>query len=401
VGTFIIGAGFSKPAGLPLGSEIFPEIMKLAESRGIARNVSDDIKAFQMYLRQTKGIKIREADINLEEFISYLDIEHYLTLEGKDRWSEEGSESQMIIRNLIALLLHSREQEVSLEKWALYEEFVSRLDYNDWIFTFNYDTILEKALTKKKIPFRLFPYRSKEFEDGTIASDNRDEVIVLKMHGSINWFDSTYFQKQLEYLGQTSGGKMPLSSIVFKYPEKFQIRKLIDDPYATDSPLNNIYIVDNLDAYFKESNFLLQNPLIVSPSYNKLLYVNPLREFWYGFNRMGGLENRVDVIGFSLPEHDEYIRQPFYRMITNYQYFQEDQSLINKANLKLVDYRSNCRGRREYKRKYRFVNLKKRFSTLAVLASRLWISYLQRNNKHELQRLPNQIPPCAGFLFRW
>ena len=78
--TFILGAGFSKPAGLPLGNQLFSEILALAKLRGIEHIISRDIEFFLQYLKRTKGKKIKEGEINLEEFISYLDIEHYLTL---------------------------------------------------------------------------------------------------------------------------------------------------------------------------------------------------------------------------------------------------------------------------------------------------------------------------------
>jgi len=35
-------------------------------------------------------LKVNEDQINLEEFISYLDVEHFLQLKGSDHWSAEG-----------------------------------------------------------------------------------------------------------------------------------------------------------------------------------------------------------------------------------------------------------------------------------------------------------------------
>jgi len=85
------------------------------------------------------------------------------------------------------------------------------------------------------------------------------------------------------------------------------------------------------------------------------VYMNPLREFWYGFNQMGSLVERIGVIGFSLPEHDEYIRQPLYQLIRNFQHYKS----IDKYNLKMIDYKKTQKEIREYKRKYRFLNPKK------------------------------------------
>jgi len=351
--TFILGAGFSRPAGLPLGTQLFSEILALAKLRGIEHIISRDIEFFLQYLKRTKGKRTKEEEINLEEFISYLDIEHYLTLEGKDHWSGRGNKSQMAIKNLIALLLYSKERQITEDQWSLYEDFVNKLDLNSWIFTFNYDTILEKTLEKKNIPFRLFPYRNKH--NNITGIDNKDEIVILKMHGSINWFDKTYFERSAKFLKEHYGQDTDSLPTVFKDPNKFKLRKLINSPGYEDSPLKNIYISESLDEYFAENNFLLEVPLIISPSYNKLVYMNPLIEFWFGFNRMGGFDDRVAIIGFSLPDHDEYIRQPLYQLIRNFQYYKS----IDKYNLKMIDYRNSQEEIREYKRKYRFVNSRK------------------------------------------
>jgi len=351
--TFILGAGFSKPAGLPLGNELFAHILAAAKAREYDELLLNDISAFIKYKKRAQGVRISEEQINFEEFISYLDIEHYLKLEGSDHWSDEGNKSQMAIRNLIALVLHTHEQRITNEQFSLYENFVEKLEPNDWIITFNYDTILEKALEKKKIPFRLFPYRYKK--EAIISTDPKDEVVVLKMHGSINWFDKTYFDQIARYFKSHYKEVISPPNIIFNHPEIFHLERLVDSPNYDDSPLSKIYVLKNLDDYFYQNSFLLQVPLIISPSYNKLVYLNPLREFWRGFNQMGSFEKRVTIIGFSLPNHDEYIRQPLYQLIRNFQYYKS----IEKYNLKMIDYKKDEKSIKDYKKKYRFVNHKK------------------------------------------
>jgi len=352
--TFILGAGFSRPAGLPLGSQLFSEILTLAKLRGIEHIINQDVEFFLKYIKRTKGIKIKEEEINLEDFISYLDIEHYLTLDGKDHWSGEGNKSQMAIKNLIALLLYSYEERINKEQWSLYEDFVSRLKPGDWIFTFNYDTIVERSLKKKNIPFRLFPNRYKK-NNSHLVFDDQEEIVVIKMHGSINWFDESYSIESAKRLKQKYKDEFEPINIVFKNPDEFGVRKLVDSPQYEDSPLRHIYILDNMRRYLGEANFFLQVPLIISPSFNKLVYMNPLREFWYGFNQMGSFIERVGIIGFSLPEHDEYIRQPLYQLIRNFQHYKS----IDKYNLKMIDYKKNRKEIWEYKMKYRFVTPRK------------------------------------------
>jgi hypothetical protein len=77
----VLGAGFSKPAGLPLCVDLFAEIIREAKRKGLYDNIlKKDIDAFLEYLEKTKGVKITESQINFEEFISYLDIEHFRLL---------------------------------------------------------------------------------------------------------------------------------------------------------------------------------------------------------------------------------------------------------------------------------------------------------------------------------
>jgi hypothetical protein len=49
-----------------------------------------------------------EQDLDLERFMSYLDIEHYLGFRGSKTWSSEGNESQLMIRKAIGHVIHSR-----------------------------------------------------------------------------------------------------------------------------------------------------------------------------------------------------------------------------------------------------------------------------------------------------
>lgn len=181
---FILGAGFSKPAGLPLGLELFPEILNRAKQLGLYDNtLKRDINTFINYVKHTKGKDILENRIDFEAFVSFLDVQHFLQLKGKDHWSSRGNLSQLIIKNLIARILHERENAIKNETFALYEKFADGLGKDDWIITFNYDTILEQVFARKTIPYRLFPTRFKSVFFGGGEVDNRDEIVLLKMHG--------------------------------------------------------------------------------------------------------------------------------------------------------------------------------------------------------------------------
>jgi hypothetical protein len=80
---FFLGAGFSRPAGLPLGNELFSEIIEYAKNNGLyERGLKSEIKAFINYYHAVNGVTLQEEDINIEEFMSYIDIGDFLWLRG-------------------------------------------------------------------------------------------------------------------------------------------------------------------------------------------------------------------------------------------------------------------------------------------------------------------------------
>ena len=90
----ILGAGFSKPAGLPLGSELFGEVRKLIRHNYGSNSVESDIKRYKEYVAATEGKKIRDDSLDYEKFLGFLDTEHFLGFDGGDRLSDEGNASQ-------------------------------------------------------------------------------------------------------------------------------------------------------------------------------------------------------------------------------------------------------------------------------------------------------------------
>ena len=75
-----------------------------------------------------------------------------------------------------------------------YLRFAERLRPGDCVVTFNYDRILEIALDTAGTPYRRFPMRYIACYDMHSEVDSeRDaqEVLVLKVHGSVNWVDRT------------------------------------------------------------------------------------------------------------------------------------------------------------------------------------------------------------------
>jgi len=353
---FVLGAGFSKPAGLPLCADLFTEILSLAKKNHLYGQIKEDIEAFLSYRKRTRNASISEEQINFEEFISYLDMEHFLQLKGSDHWSSEGNLTQLYIKNLIALVLHNKETAMTDDKFTLYERFAERLEPGDVILTFNYDTILEKTFNRKNIAYRLFPirYKNVHYWGGEVAES--DEIVLLKMHGSINWFDVSPFDAMQEDY-KTLGMQMRLKHEVFaEQKEPFPLKRIINGPYPKESSLHRIYATSEIEKYLRNTTYYKTAPLLISPSYNKIVYLNIFAEFWRGFNMMGIENGSLIIIGFSLAEHDEYLQQPLYHLIDNFQNNNYWGEILRKNKLRIVDYKRDQTDIETFKKRYKFID---------------------------------------------
>jgi len=61
---FIVGAGFSKPAGIPLGAELFKEALKRAKETVLYKNIlKRDIELFLEYCNKINDFSITEDEM--------------------------------------------------------------------------------------------------------------------------------------------------------------------------------------------------------------------------------------------------------------------------------------------------------------------------------------------------
>ena len=121
------------------------------------------------------------------------------------------------------------------------------------IITFNYDLIVEEALTSLSIPYN--------YAVGQKKSSSESHVELLKLHGSINWG---------EKVGSTTS-------------------------YETDN------------KSYEELLNKGQTPQLVPPTWRKI-FTGPLRNIWD--NSIQSLEKatRIIVIGFSMPATDSHFK---------------------------------------------------------------------------------------------
>ena len=237
----ILGAGFSKPADLPLADELWNIILNRAKHLwGRADKFNDDLEAYIKFHSDCDGVQLAPENIDFEEFLGFLDIEHYLGLRGSDTWSDDGNEGQIVVKTLIGEILSTyMPSRDSIPE--LYLEFARCLQPRDYILTFNYDVLLERALDAVGKPYRLFPYRySSVSRFSGIIDNSNEEVTILNLHGSIDWFDKSRFIDRIKSQEEHGLSTLPRDS-VFNGVEDWGLTQIVDGPRHTDDPLLTMY----------------------------------------------------------------------------------------------------------------------------------------------------------------
>jgi SIR2-like domain len=286
-----------------------------------------------------------------------LDVEHYLGLRGSDTWSADGNEGQVVVKTLIGEILTERTPSVDRIP-VLYRRFASSLRPFDYVLTFNYDVLLERALRAVGKPFRLYPSRHRtDSHSGRILDLDTEEVVVLKLHGSVDWFDRTQHRTLHEDFvrkGFSGGPRHP----VFGHERELEVRPVVDSPGYEDDPLSEMFRVGNLDLLYSKDILFHATPWLLAPSTAKILYADRLREFWYGLGGAGAMNFGMAIIGYSLPAGDRYARQIIYEIARNYQtYLWEEDTLGNrKTPLVVVDRRTTLEAQAAFDKLYAFIN---------------------------------------------
>jgi hypothetical protein len=351
----ILGAGFSRPAGFPLAVELWKEIRETAASFPTdlrAYKFNQDLDHYIEFRKDTDGTVLKPETVDFEDFMRFLDVEHYLGLRGT--WSEDGNEGTIVTKFLIGKIM-ARHVNALKDVPALYLEFARRLEPDDIVFTFNYDTLLERALDAIGKPYRLFPTRLKS-EFGGIVDSSADEVVVLKVHGSIDWFDRSAFEHQIALREKQKAA--PPEHIIFSHEATLGLERLVDGPRFDTDPLRNVYRAKNLKVLYAMDLLFMATPRILAPSAAKLLYATRMNDFWRGMGDAGYYNFGMAIIGFSLPPQDDYARQILYELVTNYQRSNWDKDLFGgkKSTLTIIDFFPDAAAETRFRERYRFVD---------------------------------------------
>jgi hypothetical protein len=254
----VCGAGLSKAFGLPIATELLPECLSHSKRIGLKTNVVEELVA-AFY---------PSADPDIEDLLGMAEAaKHYGSLRSSklrgNRWRPAKVDQAVyqLRRSISAYFWHF--QAAGLEsKIAPLTTFVKTLGAKGTAYvTFNYDLLLESALGFAGIPFS---YHLPAPSGG---------VVVLKPHGSVNWYDSMPSRIPVVKMGVGSATMFVAGDI-----------------------FSNAGIVGNPAGF------------IVPPSPQKSIEVEFLRKIWTSFSSLVTNTRALSIIGYSMPYADRLAR---------------------------------------------------------------------------------------------
>lgn len=179
---FILGAGFSKQAGMLLATELTEPLFDRFKKLNLD-------KVFSWYKWLKQRMDWLGYSINIEQVfdLAYFDAEALRMVQhrcplgrnaGDVPWSKaEHIENWLLwMEHDLANVVWDKQKEAK-QKLETISKFSKNLQEDDVVLTFNYDTLLENSLSEQKIDW-WYGFEQEEKKIG---------MIILKMHGSINW----------------------------------------------------------------------------------------------------------------------------------------------------------------------------------------------------------------------
>ena len=310
---FILGAGASKEAGVPLMAEFLDRANDIYKDKTLLTQTQHD--SFENVHRAISNLQAlhSKADFDIHNIESIFGaMEMGKTINKFPGYSNEDEIAKLIndLKALIAVTIesslqfplntHPIQSLPRIESPKPYDSF-SHLIYQLMneirpqktvsIITFNYDIASDFALIKRDIPIDYC------FD----SSPDKSKVPLLKLHGSLNWAYS------------------PEKSYVVPYDVANLLNNFQPPEPKTNPNYNGIVLHPNYPAFvslplistlseWARSENLPEYPLLVPPSWNKENYYRKLSNVWRAAAQELQDAENIFVIGYSMPPSDSFFR---------------------------------------------------------------------------------------------
>ena len=276
----VLGAGTSKSFGLPLADKLLQDMIAWHRARGNNSQLERIFKFLEYFypaFRRNRSWFPPAEDVlaMMEVALEYYKIRSPISRGNFWRDDEVRNRRSTFLR-LLCEYLWSFQEKIQLKEFSLFREFVRANGTKVIYITFNYDLLLESALSAEQIPFSY------------TLQFNSDEVAVLKPHGSINWFKK--------------GTKLRDDVEVFDLGTHVDQRGMEES-----NPDDCIQVCLTLDP--KLLGFRKwKEPVIIPPTPMKQVENPDLKRIWASFSSAIHATPRLEIIGYSLPAADRLAR---------------------------------------------------------------------------------------------
>jgi len=238
---FVIGAGCSKCAGLPLMEELTQKVLGALPTDGTAHAVLAGLKK---HFDGSEGCTIEDYMSELVDHIAIAERRKLrsanaanASINATDYSPDDLAEALIKIKNTIADVIGSANPIISVHRQfvrAIHQVLQTgkagpptRVDY----YTLNYDTLFEDALSLERIPVADgFNGGATGWWDAGAYEDAAAQARILKAHGSIDWclLDSDVLPRRVRQGLNVGSTREP----VLIWPASTKYREAQRDPFA-------------------------------------------------------------------------------------------------------------------------------------------------------------------------
>lgn len=238
---FVIGAGCSKCAGLPLMEELTQKVLATIPTEGAAHAI---LSGLRKHFDGSEGCTIEDYMSELVDHIAIAERRKQrsataanASIDATNYSPDDLADGLIEIKNAIASVIARSEPAIAFHRrfvHAIHHALQSgkagpptRVDY----YTLNYDTLFEDALSLERIPVADgFNGGATGWWDAHAYEDASAQARVLKLHGSIDWClcERDVLPRRIRQGLNVAGTREP----VLIWPASTKYREAQRDPFA-------------------------------------------------------------------------------------------------------------------------------------------------------------------------
>lgn len=280
---FVIGAGVSASAGIPVSKNLLPALMShdgdVAQLNSVIRYL---YPSFNEKLRNYPEIEDLFNQIALAKTFST-----YSVL-GKDRFSIKQLENiELGLRKRLSEYLWDKmDPNVEKKDFGYITKFARLLRPSDVVISFNWDFALERSLR--------FLIPQPEIDYFFPGDEGQNKIHILKPHGSIDWFS---IEPMWNDVNKDGWRRLDANTLTLRH-------------FGSGIPLSRGHSA--LDFKLLSGDPI---PIIVPPVSAKEFPHPVLKRTWTSVFRALSLATNLRIVGYSMPQEDQFARFIFRRAV--------------------------------------------------------------------------------------